>query len=295
MAPLTDLISTKDLSSTNDKKNKLRKIIWSEKCQKAFDEMKRLVSRDILLAYPRFDQPFEVYTDASKYQLGSVIVQLKKPLAFFSRKLSNAQKKYTTREQELLSVVETLKEFKNILFGYEVIVYTDHLNLTHETLLMSSDRVMRWRLLLEEYGVKWKYIPGECNIMADILSRYPLLDTEDKEAVNAELFAMNIKETEEKFPLDFLLIAENQQQELKSNSKFKKFFKLKDKYFKTESIEGNKILTMNGKIYIPNNIRKRIINWYHYHLCHPGANRLQLTLAQTMYWPGMVADCIKYT
>ena len=170
LAPLTDLISTKDLSSNDDLKNKLRKIVWISTCQKAFDEMKRIISRDILLAYPRFDQPFEVYTDTSEYPLGSVIVQKQQPLAFFSRTLSSAQKKYTTREQELLSVVETLKEFKNILFGYEVIVYTDHINLTHETLLMLSDRVMRWRLLLEEYGVTWKYIPGKKNIMADILS-----------------------------------------------------------------------------------------------------------------------------
>ena len=115
----------------------------------AFDEMKRIISRDILLAYPQFDQPFKVFTDASQYQLGSVIVQDNQPLAFFSRKLSSAKKIYTTREQELLSVIETHKEFKNILFGYSITVYTDHLNLTHETLLMSSDRVMRWRLLLE--------------------------------------------------------------------------------------------------------------------------------------------------
>ena len=48
-------------------------------------------------------------------------------------------------------------------------------------------------------------------------------------------------------------------------------------------------------IYIPYNIRGRIVNWYHYNLCHPGSSRLQLTLAQTMYWPGMVSDCVNYT
>ena len=51
----------------------------------------------VILAYPRFDQPFEVYTDDSQYQLGVVIVQNKKPLSFFSRKLSTAQRKYMTR------------------------------------------------------------------------------------------------------------------------------------------------------------------------------------------------------
>ena len=83
-----------------------------------------------------------MYTDASKLQLGAVIVQSERPIAFFSRKMSSAQRKYTTRELELLSVVETLKEYKIILFGFVVNIHTDHLNLTHEKLLISSDRVI---------------------------------------------------------------------------------------------------------------------------------------------------------
>ncbi len=149
-------------------------IIWSEKFQQAFDQMKKLVGRETLLAYPRFDQPFTVYTDASDYQLGAVILQNDRPLAYFSRKLNRAQCNYTTREKELLSIVETLKEFKNILFGYKIKVYTDHKNIVHETLVMSSDRVMRWRLLLEEYGVEFIHVPGNDNVLADSLSRYPL-------------------------------------------------------------------------------------------------------------------------
>ena len=50
--------------------------------------------------------------------------------------------------------METLKEFKTILLGYKIEVHTDHKNLVHETFLMSSDRVMRWRLIIEEYGLE---------------------------------------------------------------------------------------------------------------------------------------------
>ena len=83
-----------------------------------------------------------VHTDASDYHLGLVISQNNMHIAFFSRKLNNTQRRYTTMEHELLCVIETLKEYRDILFGHEVIVYTDHKNLVDETLLMSSDRVM---------------------------------------------------------------------------------------------------------------------------------------------------------
>jgi hypothetical protein len=59
--------------------------------------------------YPDFNKTFHIYTDASDTQRGSVITQDDKPLAFYSRKRNSAQKHYTTGEQELLSVVETLK------------------------------------------------------------------------------------------------------------------------------------------------------------------------------------------
>ena len=102
-----------------------------------------------MLKFPDFNQPFHVFTDSSNNQLVSVIMQNDKPLAFYSRKLNTAQRKYPTGEQELLSIVETLKEFKNILLGQEIIVHTDHKNLLYES--SSSDRVARWGLLIEEY------------------------------------------------------------------------------------------------------------------------------------------------
>jgi hypothetical protein len=67
--------------------------------------------------------------------------------SFYSRKLSSAQTRYTTGEQEILSIVETLKEFRNIILGQQVIVHTGHLNILYSKL--SNDRITRWRLLLE--------------------------------------------------------------------------------------------------------------------------------------------------
>ena len=70
--------------------------------------------------------------DASHVQLGSVISQNNKPIAFYSHKLQPVQTRYTTMERELLSIVETLKEFCNILLGQQIVVHTDHQNLTYK-------------------------------------------------------------------------------------------------------------------------------------------------------------------
>jgi hypothetical protein len=92
--------------------------------------MALIPSTSLLLCYPDFNKPFHLYTDASDHELGAVIMQDKKPIAFYSRKLNTAQKWYKTteRDRELLSAIETCKEYKNILLGYPIIVFTDHKN-----------------------------------------------------------------------------------------------------------------------------------------------------------------------
>ncbi len=68
-----------------------------------------------------------------------MITQDSRPLAFFSRKLSETQQRYSVTEIELLAIVETLKEFKDMLWGQQVKVYTDHQNLMRDALGLSSD------------------------------------------------------------------------------------------------------------------------------------------------------------
>ena len=126
------------LSSLTSKKVKFE---WTQEHQKAFDDIKSMIAKETLLTYPDFSKPFHLHTDASKIQLGAHIMQDEKPIAFFSRKLHPAQTRYTTTERELLSIVETLKELRTILLGQQIIVHTDHQNLTYKN--FNSDRVMR--------------------------------------------------------------------------------------------------------------------------------------------------------
>jgi hypothetical protein len=79
MVPLTELTSTKKAWK------------WSKEPQNAFDTMKKIMARETILASPNFEIPFKIHTDASAFQLGAVISQNRKPMAFYSRKLTPTQ------------------------------------------------------------------------------------------------------------------------------------------------------------------------------------------------------------
>ena len=174
IAPLTDLVGECGVTkATRKNKTKKKPWYWDSSHQEAFDAIKQQLAREGMLAYPDYSLPFDIYTDASSRQLGAVITQKGKPIAFFSRKLSEKQQKYSVTELELLSIVETLKEFKfkGMLWGQRIKVFIDHKNLMQNALGMTSDRVYRWRLLLEEYGPEIEYIKGIDNTVADAMSR----------------------------------------------------------------------------------------------------------------------------
>ena len=67
--------------------------------QKCFDAIKRVIGRELLLAYPDFNAPFEINNDASKIQIGAVVSQKGKPITFYSRKMNSAQNNYNTTEK----------------------------------------------------------------------------------------------------------------------------------------------------------------------------------------------------
>ena len=132
--------------------------------------MKPLVTADALLYYPDHNQPFAIETDAPNYQLGTIIKQHSRLVAYYCHKLTTAQQNYTTIEKELLSIVETFWEFWSVLLGVKPHVYTDHKNLTHALIRFTTEHVLHWHLLLEEYGAMFHYKKGSLNFITDMLS-----------------------------------------------------------------------------------------------------------------------------
>jgi hypothetical protein len=170
LAPLTDLVGEcGETKTTKMNKTKKKPWCWDPIHQQAFDNVKAAIAKETVLAYPDFLKPFEIYMIASSTQLGAVISQDNRPIAFFSRNLSETQQKCSVTKIELMAVVEKLKEFKGMLWGQDIKVYTDHKNLTRDALGFNSDRVYRWRLLSEEYAPEIIYITGTHNTVADAL------------------------------------------------------------------------------------------------------------------------------
>ena len=97
-----------------------------------------MIGREVLLAYPDFTAPFEIHTEASKLQIGAVISQKGKPIFFYSRKMNSARNNYTATKKEIFSIVASLKEFRNILLGPNITVYTDHKNITYKFFIQNT-------------------------------------------------------------------------------------------------------------------------------------------------------------
>ena len=136
--------------------------------------MKAIITADAVNAFPNYSIPFNLYTNASNFQLGAAIIQRNKPIAYYSKKLTAAQRNYTTMEKELLAIVMTLKTYCKLLMGSKLYIYTDHKNLTFKT--FSVQLILRWRLFIDQFDCELRYIPGLKNVLADCFLRLPLME-----------------------------------------------------------------------------------------------------------------------
>jgi transposase InsO family protein len=252
---------------------------WTDIEQKAFEEAKKRLCKDTQLTYPDFNKPFDVHTDASDKQLGAVISQDGKPIAHFSRTLNSAQKNYTVTDKETLSIVELLKEYRGMLYGHKIRVYTDHKNLTHSNTQSVSQRIMRWRLLMEEFGIDLIYIKGEHNVAADALSRLPRRDVDNSELENSVIeFIENYEICEDEFPLDYQLISRAQARDKEIQHMLNTAIPGQPSFKLSPFVGGGKtvhlITNTKEQIIIPSELITKIVGWYHDRQVHPGRDRL---------------------
>ena len=180
----------------------------------------------------------------------------------------------------MLSIVETLKEYENILLGRHVIVHTDHKNLTYHK--FNTKRVMKWRLIIEEFNPELHHIKGEKNVVADALSRLDFDDDLDVQSME-EMMAFDDEDLpEDHFPLTYEFIEKEQKQDnhLLQNAKNDKLLSIKKFHGGGKTFS---LICKHDKIVIPQHLTTRVLTWYHKMLMHPGETRTEETIRHHLY------------
>ncbi|XP_049520592.1 retrovirus-related Pol polyprotein from transposon opus [Dermacentor silvarum] len=160
--------------------------IWDTAAENSLTRVKNLLASHRVLQMFDPALPVIVATDASAYGLGAVLQQVDgrhiRTVAFASRTLTEAERKYSTGEREDLACLWALEKWHVYLWGRPVTLQTDHQALVA---LLSSQgtgqrplRIARWTARLLRYNFTMQYRRGEHNKVADALSRLPLPDTE---------------------------------------------------------------------------------------------------------------------
>jgi hypothetical protein len=152
---------------------------WNQETEQAFQRLKNRFATSIQLAHPREDLPYEIHTDASKVGISAILSQKEEAgevsvISTASRVLTEIERRYSVCEQELLAVVYAIKKFRIYVVGHFITVHSDNKALSFlRKCNLTSDRVTRWIMQLQEYNLQIKHISGAQNFFADILSRNP--------------------------------------------------------------------------------------------------------------------------
>lgn len=148
-----------------------------EDYKKSFEDLKKILTSDQILAYPDYTKPFVLTTDASDFAIGAVLSQIQgnieRPIAFASRTLNAAESRYSTTEKEALAIVWATKKYESYLYGTSFTLITDHKPLVYLQNSRNNAKLLRWSEQLSKFNYVIKYKEGKTNKVADALSRRP--------------------------------------------------------------------------------------------------------------------------
>ena len=274
-------------------------IEWSTECQHAFDKTKELLSQAVLLHHPQPEAPTSLTVDASNTAIGAQLEQRQGkswvPLAFFSRKLSDAEKKYSAFDRELLASYSAIRHFRHFLEGRSFTLFTDHKPLT--TALRSqtdrSPRQTRHLSFIAEFTTDIKYIKGKFNVVADTLSRINSVKTSDNNIQNSNLNAVVANHPEDKI-IDFSRLARDQEtsDEMASYHTATTGLLLEDVDIGSSTLLCDTSMGAPRPI-LPSSWTRPVFNKIH-GLSHAGVRPTQKAIAQRFVWNGMKRDIRKW-
>ena len=147
--------------------------VWGAEQARAWAELKRLIKTSGVLCNPDYTRPFYLKADASKRGLGGCLYQWglgpdgvkeRRVIAYCSKKFCPRESNWKTIEQECFSVIYSLQKFRPLVQGCRVTVLNDHRNLVWLRSNESSSKCVRWSMVLDEYSITWRHLPGKATL-----------------------------------------------------------------------------------------------------------------------------------
>lgn len=279
-APLQRLANCNDIS-----------FVWDAAAKEAFETLKQKLISPPILAYPLFELPFRVYTDASNFAIGAVLSQSQNGkevvIAYASRPLNDTERKKSATERELIGSFWAIKQFSPYLKTREqhgkFTLVTDHN--PNKFIIEGKDKtgkLQRYLDFIQNYDFDVEYKPGKTHGNADALSRRPdyAIAAISDDAITIEDMVKAQKEDENTNRII---------KELKNeNSRFRERYKLKNGLLlrtKTDDVD---------KIVVPFSLRKRVLEQLHDRLGHMGRDRTMARLSERFYWKHCADDVRRY-
>ncbi|CAF4476529.1 unnamed protein product [Rotaria sp. Silwood2] len=290
-------------------------LLWNDECTVAFNTLKQQLISSPIMQPPNFSFPFILELDACEYEIGCVLTQeydnRKYVVAYASRTLSTAERKYSSVEREALAIVWATKHFRQYLEGGPVIVRSDYKALEWlKTARDPTGRLARWALKISPYNIIIQHRPGTSNPNGDFVSRYPVpsiyTSAPDLNSIDVGLnifegtnILNDVQAQQLQDPRTARII-----QDLQHNSsqhygnKHAPYVLINNLLYKIRHINsyndqrplGNKHLLV-----IPQSLQQSILSWAHNHPTagHAGRIKTLYRLTSGVYWPSMRRDVFK--
>ena len=301
---------------------------WSYDCEQAFQTLKRKLTSAPVLRFPEFDREFILDTDASDRAIGAVLSQRYEDgdhvIAFASRALTKAERRYSVTRKELLALVYSMKHFRHYLYGHHIIVRTDHSALQWlRSFREPEGQVARWLELLEEYDFEVQHRPGSQHCNADAMSRIPEHSQVNATAASCVIYPSRTHDeaaSEDQWPFrrssQQLRQAQTADENIKAVMEWlvsgvrPAFSDVRGASLETRSLwaQWNTLVVKDGILYrrveaangdsshdqlvIPHGIREDILRSLHNDPSagHLGHRRTLSRVRQRFYWPGLGRD-----
>ncbi len=275
---------------------------WSQKCQEAFDAIKREIASPRVLCHFDPRKKLILATDASPYAIGAVLSHEcsdgEHPIAFASRTLSKSEQNYSQIDKESLAIFWGVKRFFNYLFGRCFTLYVDckplqsifAKNTAKPTL--SATRLLHYAIFLQGFDYEIRYRRSEDHGNADFLSRFPVEVANQHMIDEPALIGLHQICT---LPINVEKLAEETERDPETSKILKKLRQPEQNEIENTkfSIEQGCLL-FNNRVFIPENLRRTILE--ELHLGHLGAGKMKGLARNYVYWPkidGMIEKMVQ--